>query len=287
MRGPRVAVVGHTEHVELAYVAHLPRAGEIVHATDSLVVPAAGGGAVAAVQARRILGSSLFLTAVGADAQAEQALSDLRRRGVALHAVRRPDAHRRAFTHVDADAQRTITVLGPRSVPRSEDELPWDALAACDAVYFTGGDAGALHRATGARAVVATARAIDVIAGSGARIDVLVASAHDPGERFDLDEIDPRPGLVVLTEGRDGGSWSAADGTRGRWAAAPVPGPAVDAYGCGDSFAAGLTCALAAGAELGAAIAFAARCGAWCLAGRGPYGHEMPPLARRGRADHP
>jgi ribokinase len=43
----------------------------------------------------------------------------------------------------------------------------------------------------------------------------------------------------------------------------------VDAYGAGDSFAAGLTYALGAGLEGNDALAFAARCGAAALTGRG------------------
>ena len=45
----RVAVVGHVEWVEFAHVEHVPRAGEIVHASDTWEVPA-GGGPGAAVQ---------------------------------------------------------------------------------------------------------------------------------------------------------------------------------------------------------------------------------------------
>jgi ribokinase len=41
----------------------------------------------------------------------------------------------------------------------------------------------------------------------------------------------------------------------------------MDAYGCGDSFAAGLGFALAEGKEPVEAVAFAARCGAACLTG--------------------
>jgi ribokinase len=43
----------------------------------------------------------------------------------------------------------------------------------------------------------------------------------------------------------------------------------VDSYGCGDSFAAGLTVGLARGLELDEALAVGARCGAACLTGRG------------------
>ena len=49
----------------------------------------------------------------------------------------------------------------------------------------------------------------------------------------------------------------------------------VDAYGCGDSFAAGLTFALARGDTVEDAVALGARCGAAVLTGRGPYGAQL------------
>ena len=49
----------------------------------------------------------------------------------------------------------------------------------------------------------------------------------------------------------------------------------MDSYGCGDTFAAALALALGRGDEIGAATAFAARAGAACLAGRGPYGAPL------------
>jgi ribokinase len=75
----------------------------------------------------------------------------------------------------------------------------------------------------------------------------------------------------VTTRGGDGGSYEAADGRTGTWAAAPLPGPPVDSYGAGDSFAAALTYALGKGLEVDAALAEAARSGAAALATRGPY----------------
>ena len=51
-----------------------------------------------------------------------------------------------------------------------------------------------------------------------------------------------------------------------------LPGPAVDAYGAGDSFAAGVTFGLAQGRPAEEAAALGARCGAAAVAGRGPYG---------------
>ena len=80
---------------------------------------------------------------------------------------------------------------------------------------------------------------------------------------------------MVRTAGARGGRWTDIDGAGGEWSAAPLPGPPVDAYGCGDSFAAGLTFGLGSGLALPEALALAARCGAQCLTGRGPYGAQL------------
>jgi ribokinase len=49
----------------------------------------------------------------------------------------------------------------------------------------------------------------------------------------------------------------------------------VDAYGCGDCFAAGLTFALGRGDPVEEAVALAARCGAAVMTGRGPYAAQL------------
>jgi ribokinase len=103
----------------------------------------------------------------------------------------------------------------------------------------------------------------------------VVGSGTDPGERYVPGALHPAPGVVVLTEGAEGGSYVTADGRTGTYPAAPLPGPKSDAYGCGDSFAAGLAFGLGAGEELAGALALAARCGAACLTGRGPYEGQL------------
>jgi ribokinase len=55
----------------------------------------------------------------------------------------------------------------------------------------------------------------------------------------------------------------------------------VDAYGSGDSFAAGLTYGLAAGHPVEQAVEFGARCGAACMAGRGPYEGQLKAVDQR------
>ena len=79
---------------------------------------------------------------------------------------------------------------------------------------------------------------------------------------------------MVRTAGAAGGSWETADAAGG-YEAVPLPGPVRDAYGCGDSFAAGLTYGLGAGMALPEALELGARCGAACLTGRGPYEGQL------------
>jgi ribokinase len=79
----------------------------------------------------------------------------------------------------------------------------------------------------------------------------------------------------VRTGGAQGGAWAGAGTAAGTWAAAPLPGPKVDAYGCGDSFAAGLTYGMAAGLGIDGAVELGARCGAACMTGRGPYAGQL------------
>jgi ribokinase len=281
----RVGVVGHVEWVRFAIVPRVPLSGEIVHARDIFSEPA-GGGAVAAVQLRKLAGEATFLTAIGDDDAARDTARRLQEHyGVTLHAAHRDAPQRQTFTFLDDDGERTITVLGERIVPALADPLPWDTLGDLDAIYLTGGDAGAVRAARAARVLVATPRAMAALAESGVAVDVLVGSATDPGEAYEPGMLDPAPRVVVRTRGESGGEWSASadeppawlpDGRRsGSWAATPLNGPPVDAYGCGDSFAATLAYGLGAGLGLEEAIELAARCGAACLTGRGPYAGQL------------
>ncbi|HUN79030.1 MAG TPA: PfkB family carbohydrate kinase [Solirubrobacteraceae bacterium] len=282
---PRVAVVGHVEWVTFARVPHVPRGGEVMHARRPFSEPA-GGGAVAAVQLARLAGSAVLFTALGDDEHGRQAESRLGALGVEVRAARRPRPTRTAVTLVDDAGERTITTFGPRLEPTGSDaELGWADLAAMDAVYFTAGDLDALRAARAGRVLVASPRAIDAL-GAGVGLDALVLSAHDAVELGELAQARDEAALVALTEGERGGSYTRRAGASGRWSAAALPGPPVDSYGCGDSFAAGLAYGLGAGIGIADALRLAARCGAVCLTGRGPYerqltlhGHDSAPGA--------
>ena len=273
--GPvRVAVVGHVEWVDFARVDHVPSAGEIVHASDWWAEPA-GGGAVAAVQLAKLAGDCTFFTALGRDEVGRRAAEELRRLGLRVKVAWRHAPTRRALTFVDPRGERTITTLGPRLNPHAEDQLPWDQLASTDAVYFTAGDEGALRIARRGRVLVPTSRVMGLLGRVDIPLDAVVGSARDPSERFDPSALSRPPGLVVLTDGARGGTFLTPDGSDRAFAAAPLPGPLVDTYGGGDSFAAGLTYGLGAGMPPERALRLAARCGAWCVSGRGPYAGQL------------
>jgi ribokinase len=272
---PNVAVVGHVEWVQFARVAHVPCAGEVVHARDPFEEPA-GGGAVAAVQLARLAGEALLVTALGEDDHGRRSVARLSELGVDVRASFEDAPTRRAVTLVDEAGERTITTFGPRLEPLAGGEQErLGTLEQVDALYFTAGDEAGLRIARSRSPVlVASPRARGAL-GHGVPLDALVLSGDDEIEvraaAPALEEAD----LVVWTEGARGGRYRRRDGETGTFAAAVVPGPRADSYGCGDSFAAGFTYGLGAGLELADALALAARCGAVCLTGHGPYERQL------------
>lgn len=270
-------MLGHVEWMTFGLVDRAPASGEIAHSLDWWEEPA-GGGAVAAVQLQRLTGDCTLFTALGRDAVGERAHRELEGLGLRVCGATRPTRTRRGFTFIEASGERTITTLGERLHARADDPLPWDDFGAIDCVYACAADAGALRLARRARVLVATSRVAGLLAEAGVRLDAVVGSASDPSERFDPADLPERPAVVVRTEGPNGGSFETADGPAGRYVAAEPPGPLVDTYGAGDTFAAGLTFALGRGGDVQEAVSVAARCGAWCVAGRGPYGRSMSDL---------
>ena len=270
----KAAVVGHVEYVEFAVVERVPKPGEIVHAEPTWS-EAAGGGGVASVQLAKLAGWSLFYTALGDEELGHRAKQELEEHGVRVHAEFKNKPQRRAFTYLDSDGERTITTIHERYGPSGHDDLGWDELEGADCVYFVSGDAEAVRRARAARVLVATARSLAVLKDAGVELDALVHSFKDQGERYSAGQLDPEPELVVGTSGSEGGTWTAAEGRTGSFHAAPLPGPVADAYGAGDSFAAGLTFALGSGLDVEEALALGARCGAAAITGRGAFAGQL------------
>jgi ribokinase len=255
----RCAVVGHVEWVEFARVPRMPSAGEIVHAERVWEEPA-GGGAVVARQLALLAGRCELFTALGDDALGRESAERLAGLGVDVH-VKWGGATRRAWTHVDGAGERTITVLGDKLLPSAP--LPLDGY---DLAFFVAGEPDALRSARRARFLAATVRELPTLQEADVELDLLVASANDPGERYDGSL---RVRHVALTDGVHGGT---LDGDR--YTATPAP-RVVDTYGAGDSFAAALAFALARGDDPRTAAGLAARAGAAVIGGAGPYEAQL------------
>jgi ribokinase len=234
----------------------VPAPGHIAHGREAWAGPA-GGGSVAAAQIARLAGACDFFTALGEDHYGRVSVERLTELGVTVH-TQWFGSSRRAFTHVDRHGERTITTVGPKLRPRGA--LP---LEGYDCVFFVAGEPEALRSARAARFLAATPREVPTLSEGGVRLDLLVGSNTDPGERY-VGGLDV--GLVVRTEGARGG-WA---GDR-RYDAAPLPAPVVDTYGAGDTFGSTLCFALARGDALDDALALAAREAAAVVGVRGPY----------------
>ncbi|MFN0154751.1 MAG: PfkB family carbohydrate kinase [Gaiella sp.] len=261
----RLGVVGHVEWIRFATVDHVPVPGEIMHSTADWE-QAGGAGAVAAIQLALLADECMFFTALGDDALGRAAIADLEARGVVVHASLAAAPTRWAFTHVDGVGERTITTVGRKLSPRGHDDsFPWHELAELDGVLFIAGDVDAVQHARRSRVLVATTRELETLRRAAVELDAVIGSGEDEAERYQPGQLDPEPRLVVTTAGGLGG-WMRPGGP---YTAADPPGPVVDTYGAGDSFMAGITHALAQGLEPGEAVAFAARCGAAAITGRG------------------
>ncbi|MEB3348411.1 MAG: PfkB family carbohydrate kinase [Cyanobacteriota bacterium] len=268
----QLAVVGHVEMVSFLAVERLPEPGTIAHATGFAEEPA-GGGAVVAAQLARLSGRPVaFFTALGRDAVGERAAERLAALGLELHVAWREASTRRAVSFCDASGERTITVIGDRLAPVAADRLPWERLASCDGIFATACDAAALRLSRRGRVLAATPRLrLAELRRAGVKLDALIGSGLDPGEAVPADALPLPPRLRLATEGPRGG-WAEPGG---RFAAPKLARPPIDAYGCGDSFAAGVTAGLAAGWSDAEAISLGCHCGAACATAPGPYSGQL------------
>ena len=160
-------------------------------------------------------------------------------------------------------------MIGDRLTPSLDDNLPWDALGECDGLFVTAADAPLLKACRSAAVLAATPRVrLPVLQQAGVLLDALIGSGLDPSERVEPGQLNPAPETVIRTEGAAGGV--SLPGSR--YEPSPLPGPFVESYGCGDSFAAGVVTGLAAQWPLAKAIALGAECGSACATRFGPYG---------------
>lgn len=264
------AVIGHVEWTSIVRVSSVPVSGDVVHAHRVWEGPA-GGGAVAAIQTAKLAGSCSFFTALGDDESGRLSREELERQGVRVISVNRNLPTRQAVSLIDDGFERTTITLGERLQPSAQDPLPWDTLATFDSVYFAAGDAGLLKLARTARILTLTCREFATAVEASVSLNAMVGSGKDPAETFRHGILAQDPELLVTTFGADGGTFSFRGNSHGSYRAIEPPGPVIDCYGVGDSFAAALTYGLALSMNHHEALVLAARCAAECVSVRGPF----------------
>ena len=265
----KLAVIGHVEWVTFLKVDQLPLAGRISHAKDSFE-EAAGGAAVAAVQMARLINGSVDLvTSLGKDNYGEKCYKRLTKLGLNLKVAWRDKPTRRGISLISNDGERAITVIGERLQPIGSDDLSWIDMKDYDGVFVTATDEEGIIFARKAKFLSATPRiGENILKNSSVKLNALIGSGLDPGEKIDYEEFAFKPDIYISTKGKLGGTIFP----EGRNYPSTIPSSEViDSYGCGDCFAGAVTAALSAKLNLNQAIKIGAYCGAECSTHYGPY----------------
>ena len=265
----KLAVIGHVEWVTFLKVDQLPLAGEISHAKDCFE-DAAGGAAVAAVQMARLINGPVdLITSLGNDDYGEKCYERLTKLGLNLKVAWRKKPTRKGISLISKDGERAITVIGERLQPIASDNLPWGDMHNYDGVFITATDQEGIRLAREAKFLSATPRTGEqTIKNSKVKIDALIGSGLDPGEKINLEELEPKPDIYISTKGKLGGTIFPENI---KYKSIKPSSKEIDTYGCGDCFAGAVTTALSAKLNLKQAINIGAYCGAECSTHYGPY----------------
>lgn len=231
---------------------------------DGALVGRLGGGAANAGVALARAGHQVALASfVSADADGDAALAAAQAAGLDTAQVRRRAGVSPAtLILVDPAGERTVLHLDAGADGPPELPPPGEA-AAVDGLYVRGPYPGAGAWAQACRGPVVAHWPAGAFEGP---CDVLVASADDcsAGDRADpfaagRAQVGARLQWMVVTQGAgEVTAYAAERSVR----VTPPPARVVDATGAGDAFAAGLLEALAAGADIEAALRHACAWGA-------------------------
>lgn len=281
-RQPRVVVVGSYAVGLVMRAERIPARGETVLGRDFQSMDG-GKGSNQAIACARLGAHTTFLAAVGDDPYGAAALRLLAGEGVDTSLVRQvPNVPTGVgFITIDENGDNAIAVdlganrlLSPEDVDRAEE-----VIAAADVVLAqleipteTALHAMAVARRHGVRAILNPAPAQRLPAATLAHVDILTPnlteaqtlSSHASAQAPALGEALRAMGVgtVIVTVGEQG-AW-IVDGAPPRLTPAYAV-EAVDTTGAGDAFSAALAVALAEGAELDAAAAFACAAGAYAV----------------------
>ena len=265
----KLAVIGHIEWVTFLKVDQLPLAGEISHAKDCFE-EAAGGAAVAAVQMTRLINEPVdLITSLGKDTYGERCYERLTKLGLNLKVAWREKPTRKGISLISKDGERAITVIGERLQPIASDDLPWSDMKKYDGIFITATDKEGVRLASKAKFVAATPRTGQTtLRNAKVKINALIGSGLDPGEKINYEKLVPQPDLYIATEGKAGGTVYPK---KYKYKSIKPSSQEIDSYGCGDCFAGAVTTALSAKLNLDQAINIGAYCGAECSTHYGPY----------------
>ena len=265
----KLAVIGHVEWVTFLKVDHLPLAGEISHAKDCFE-EAAGGAAVAAVQMARLINGPVdLITSLGNDNYGEKCYERLTKLGLNLKVAWREKPTRKGISLISKDGERAITVIGERLQPIASDNLPWGDMKNYDGIFVTATDKEGIRLARKAKFLTATPRTGEqTLKNSKVKINALIGSGLDPGEKINHEELLRQPDIYIATEGKAGGTVYPK---KYKYKSIKPSSQEIDSYGCGDCFAGAVTIALSAKLNLDQAINIGAYCGAECSTHYGPY----------------
>ena len=265
----KLAVIGHVEWVTFLKVDHLPLAGHISHAKEYFEEPA-GGAAVAAVQMARLINGPVdLITSLGKDNYGEKCYQRLVELGLNLKVAWREKPTRKGISLITNDGERAITVIGERLQPIASDNLPWNDMKKYDGIFVTATDKDGIRHARKAKFLSATPRTGEhTLKLSKVKLNALIGSALDPGEKINFEELEPQPDIYLATKSKLGGTIFPKNI---QYESVKPSSQEIDTYGCGDCFAGAVTTALSAKLNLDQAIKIAAYCGAECTTHYGPY----------------
>jgi sugar/nucleoside kinase (ribokinase family) len=139
LEGPRVAAVGvYIVDVLGRPVSELPR-GQTAHLLDEIRITVAGTGGGTAVDLARLGARVRAVGAIGTDTIGDFLLAVLEQEGIESRLVRKPGVQTSAtILPIHPDGTRPAWHVRGANATIALADVPWDALAGCDAVHLGG-----------------------------------------------------------------------------------------------------------------------------------------------------
>jgi ribokinase len=292
---PQVVVIGSLNMDIVVEAKRPPLMGETVHGNQVHFIPG-GKGANQAVASARLGAKTMMIGAVGADAFGTELLQALKQEGIDVEAVKtEADSHTGVASIVLSQGDNQIIVVAGANgqVTAADIDQHVDKIKQSDVVLLqleipleTVIYAAAKAKELGKTVVLnpAPARELpdelqeDVLIPNESEL-YLLAQADAKIELADAMHAMLQKGVstVVTTLGSKGAAYLTAEGEQGLVASHRVQ--VVDTTGAGDSFNAGFSYALAGGAAIEEAVAFATKVAALAVTKLGAQA-GMPTLAQ-------